>query len=519
MSGDIILSNGSTITADELASISSEVKKLIAKEAKDPAQYEEVGSLANLTTLPALLQNGSAYKLVRVAVELLKGVNGKEVSLRKTDTALQWQLGDGEWQDLLLLADIKGEKGDPFTYDDFTDEQIAELKRPATEAADVANQAAEATNQSKEAADQAEAERKANEEARMAAETARQTNTNVAIANAEKATSDANTAAQNAIKAKEDTEAATELANELNDHPWIIQQGVWYKWNTDTDQYESTGLQAKGDTGSSFNIVGIYPTIDDLKAAVPDGTDVDGVYAVGTGDPYDYYAWVFYNDAWQWVNQGQLRGPEGKSSYEVWLGHGNEGKSYADYIAYLQQPATEAADVANQAAEAANQSKEAADQAEAARIANESNREASETERQTNELQRQSNTATAISDAEAATATANEAAAKATDAAIAANTAAESITRKEVPTLESAPTEETVSYVNSKGDTIAFYIGDECRVLEDGEYTFYKLYDLVDGVASWDEAGGGTALKGNIYLQSANYYNDSVITIKDGYIQ
>ena len=629
--GDIILSNGSTITAEELASIADEVKSLIAKEAKEPSQYEEVGTLANLTTLPALKQDGSVYKLVRVAVELLKGMDGKEVSLRKTDTALQWQLGDGEWQDLLLLADIKGEKGDPFTYDDFTDEQIADLKRPATEAAETANQAAESANQAKEAADQAEAlraaaevareqaessrqsaetardqaesdrgeaedlrqtnedariaadlERKANEEARTAAETARQTaednrataestreeketerqnrettryanesarqlaeearyvseeerkaneearrlqesdrqtNTSVAIANAEKATSDANTAAQNAIKAKEETEAATELANELNDHPWIIQQGVWYKWNTDTDQYESTGLQAKGDTGSSFNIVGIYPTIDDLKAAVPDGTDVDGVYAVGTGDPYDYYAWVFYNDAWQWVNQGQLRGPEGKSAYEVWLGHGNEGKSYADYIAYLQQPATEAADVANQAAEAANQSKEAADQAEAARIANESNREASETERQTYELQRQSNTATAISNAEAATTSANEAAAKANDAAIAANTAAENITRKEVPTLESAPTEETVSYVNSKGDTIAFYIGDECRVLEDGEYTFYKLYDLLDGVASWDEAGGGTALRGNIYLQSANYYNDSVITIKDGYIQ
>lgn len=187
--GDIILSNGSTITAEELASIADEVKKLIAKEAKDPSQYEEVGSLANLTTLPALLQNGSAYKLVRVAVELLKGMDGKEVSLRKTDTALQWQLGDGEWQDLLLLADIKGEKGDqgekgiqgeqgiqgekgdkgdqgeqgiqgiqgiqgekgdtgekgdkgdqgdPFTYDDFTAEQIADLKRPATEAAEYA---------------------------------------------------------------------------------------------------------------------------------------------------------------------------------------------------------------------------------------------------------------------------------------------------------------------------------------------------------------------------------------------
>lgn len=172
--GDIILSNGSTITAEELASIAAEVKKLIAKEAKDPSQYEEVGSLANLTTLPALLRNGSAYKLVRVAVELLRGLDGKEVSLRKTDTALQWQLGDGEWKDLLLLADIKGEKGDPFTYDDFTAEQIADLKRPAMEAADAANQAAEATNQSKEAADKAEALRAAAEVAREQAESSRQ---------------------------------------------------------------------------------------------------------------------------------------------------------------------------------------------------------------------------------------------------------------------------------------------------------------------------------------------------------
>lgn len=38
---------------------------------------------------------------------------------------------------------VKGEKGDPFTYDDFTESQIAELQRPATEAAAVANKAAE----------------------------------------------------------------------------------------------------------------------------------------------------------------------------------------------------------------------------------------------------------------------------------------------------------------------------------------------------------------------------------------
>ena len=43
----------------------------------------------------------------------------------------------------VALPGEKGDKGDPFTYDDFTPEQIAELQRPATEAAAVANQAAE----------------------------------------------------------------------------------------------------------------------------------------------------------------------------------------------------------------------------------------------------------------------------------------------------------------------------------------------------------------------------------------
>lgn len=35
----------------------------------------------------------------------------------------------------LLFPYIKGDKGDPFTYDNFTQEQIAELQRPATDIA------------------------------------------------------------------------------------------------------------------------------------------------------------------------------------------------------------------------------------------------------------------------------------------------------------------------------------------------------------------------------------------------
>lgn len=45
--------------------------------------------------------------------------------------------------EVVALPGIKGDKGDPFTYDDFTPEQIEDLKRPATEAAEVANAAAQ----------------------------------------------------------------------------------------------------------------------------------------------------------------------------------------------------------------------------------------------------------------------------------------------------------------------------------------------------------------------------------------
>ena len=49
-------------------------------------------------------------------------------------------------EEMVALPGEKGDKGDPFTYDDFTPEQIADLQRPATEAAKVANEAAENAN-------------------------------------------------------------------------------------------------------------------------------------------------------------------------------------------------------------------------------------------------------------------------------------------------------------------------------------------------------------------------------------
>ena len=202
--GDIIIPDN-TITPEIMAQIATEVTKLIGTNAKDPGQWEEVASLTGITSLPVFQVMGNAYKLVRVAVSTLKGVNGREVELqvdegrtaiqwryvgvsgsdleptewktlvslsllkgdpgdtaefRKGTTGLEWKYkseGDESWRTLVsiddlklkfsdlteedieafwrgvpsdVLAQMKGDKGDPFTYSDFTEEQLAKLKGP-----------------------------------------------------------------------------------------------------------------------------------------------------------------------------------------------------------------------------------------------------------------------------------------------------------------------------------------------------------------------------------------------------
>ena len=63
--GDIILSDGTTITPEDLQKIAAAVEDLIASTAKDPGQYEEVSSLTGVSSLPAFQVLGSTYKLVR----------------------------------------------------------------------------------------------------------------------------------------------------------------------------------------------------------------------------------------------------------------------------------------------------------------------------------------------------------------------------------------------------------------------------------------------------------------------
>lgn len=137
-------------------------------------------------------------------------------------------------EEMVALPGEKGDKGDPFTYDDFTPEQIADLQRPATEAAAVANQAAEKAN--KAATDiealgvtltAEEAKRESAESGRTSAESERaeaealressfsqmQTTLEGLISDTNTATSNANTAAGNAENAATAANNSATLAN------------------------------------------------------------------------------------------------------------------------------------------------------------------------------------------------------------------------------------------------------------------------------------------------------------------
>lgn len=135
---------------------------------------------------------------------------------------------------------------------------------------------------------------------------------------------------------KRNTEAVSAIAKELNDHPGKPIGGYWFFWDIEKQEYINSNIQAKGDVGSSFKIIGRYDTLEALKTAVPDGTDIDGVFAIGLEEPYSYYAWLVIDGVWQWDNQGQLRGAPGKTAFDVWLEEPeNAGKTLADFFNYL----------------------------------------------------------------------------------------------------------------------------------------------------------------------------------------
>ena len=390
--GDLILSDGKTMTPEDLQKVAAIVFELINTNAKDPGQWELAESLEGVTSLPVFQVIGATYKLVRVAVEILRGVDGREVELmvNQDKTYIQWRYTDDMWNNLIAIADLKGAPGEtpvfrkgatgiewkyaseedtawqtliPFDdlrwkFEDLTEEQIALFwqnlpedvlslfQQPATEAAQTANAAAQSANTAAESA---------------------------------------NAAAQTAGAAATDATAAAQSASSAADRA-----------NSAAGSAESATIEAERAAQSA-------------------------------------------NDA--------------------------------------AQSATSAAESANAAAESANTATQNANTA-------------------TGEAQQ------ATKDADAAAQRANEAAQAAEEAVstirpdwLAGKESGNYIKNKpEIPTLASAPTEDTLTYVNTDGTEVSYKIGDLVRYFdaEDAEdYVFYQLYDIADGKAKWKLGGSG----------------------------
>lgn len=96
--------------------------------------------------------------------------------------------------------------------------------------------------------------------------------------------------------------------------------GTYYKPSIDEKgnlSWENTGGKPnplpvnikgpKGDTGTGLNILGQFPSYDDLIAAFPEGSEGDAYQLVDTGE-----VWIWDINQKSWVNLGVLQGGKGE---------------------------------------------------------------------------------------------------------------------------------------------------------------------------------------------------------------
>lgn len=292
--GDIIISNN-TITPEILATIASEVVDLISTTSKDPGEYEEVTSLTGVSSLPVFQISNNVYRLVRVAMSVLQGTDGREVELQVTDEYIQWRYAGDYWKNLIAIVNLKGDPGETpvfrtssvsiewkyesesdesyreliaiddlkLNFSDLTDEQKEELKLHFSDLSD------EDLDLLKQPATEAAAEVRSDmDKIKEEAESVNQTLTD----EIEAIKQEANTLIDETNAAKEAAEVATANAISVSDHPGYIGEDYHvYTWDYTIDSYVKTDtiLRPEG-----FSIYRSYSSIDEMNADlgnVPEG--------------------------------------------------------------------------------------------------------------------------------------------------------------------------------------------------------------------------------------------------------
>lgn len=286
--GDIILSDGTTITPEDLQKIAAAVEDLIASTAKDPGQYEEVSSLTGVSSLPAFQVLGSTYKLVRVALSVLKGVDGREVFLQvnQDKTYIQWRYTDGNWQNLVALSDLKGTAGDTPVFR--TGSTGIEWKYTSEE--DTAYRVLVPYDDLKLKFSDLTPEQK--DELKLHF-------------------SDLTEEDKAELKGEKGDIGPQGLRGEQGIQGETGPQGPIGETGPQgpVGPKGEQGVKGdKGDTGSGFKVLGYFSTQEELESGIVSPQAGDA-YGVGTGAPYDIYIYDAINSVWK--NNGPLQGAQG----------------------------------------------------------------------------------------------------------------------------------------------------------------------------------------------------------------
>ena len=286
--GDTILPDGTTIAPEDLQKIAAAVEDLIASTAKDPGQYEEVSSLTGVSSLPAFQVLGSTYKLVRVALSVLKGVDGREVFLQvnQDKTYIQWRYTDGNWQNLVALSDLKGTAGDTPVFR--TGSTGIEWKYTSEE--DTAYRVLVPYDDLKLKFSDLTSEQK--DELKLHF-------------------SDLTEEDKAELKGEKGDIGPQGLRGEQGIQGETGPQGPIGETGPQgpVGPKGEQGVKGdKGDTGSGFKVIGYFSTQEELGSTIVSPQAGDA-YGVGTGAPYDIYIYDAINSVWK--NNGPLQGAQG----------------------------------------------------------------------------------------------------------------------------------------------------------------------------------------------------------------
>lgn len=285
---EYLMRHSKNIFSCELATSLDGIKTMPALYDLDGVQKQVIAPLA-LLTKDVDIEIEEAKKATDAAKEAAGKANDAAASVTKATTDLTEERKKVE--EAVSASKTQTEAAKKATEDTLSSKTAIEKNETARQTAEqtrqtqeTARQTAESTRNSNETTrknqeatrvtqentrQSNETTRNSNEETRKKQESTRQSQEDARVeaeknrVTAENGRASAETSRVNAeIKRKEDTKTAiansktqTDLAKELNEHPQMQgENGNWWKWNTETKEYEDTGIIARGGM--------MYPTFE-----------------------------------------------------------------------------------------------------------------------------------------------------------------------------------------------------------------------------------------------------------------